>query len=427
LPDLESLARAVERRLDWGLQALARLVAADSVAPREAACQESLADLLREEGLDPRLIPLPEERLRRTEGFVETGLLLADRPNLLVSLGAGEPGARSLILNSHADTVSWEGEANAWSVPALSGVLRDGRLFGRGSVDAKGQIIAACMALLALRDAGQKPPGRVTLQSAVDEEPGGNGTLAACLEGPLADAAIVLEPTGNHVAFGHRGIIGLRVVISEQAGHGAVAGAESQGAIVRAAEIVRALAAALADWSSPADAAYGPPSVNVGRIAGGEDIFTTPQRCLLEAGVRYAPGAEGALLEAIGRATAPLGVTWNDPAASARAEVFSHYDAAETPVDHPLVEGLLGAARRFCPDSRLVTFPGGCDARHFINRFGVPAVIFGPGELAAAHAVDEAMPVDQLLAAAQTLACFIADWCRRPLETEADPPAPTPA
>ncbi len=276
------------------------------------------------------------------------------------------------------------------------------------------------MALLSLRDAGLEPAGRVILQSVVDEEPGGNGTLAACLDADPPDAAIVLEPTGMDVAYGHRGIIGLRVTAEAEPGHAAVAGRVPRGAIARAAEAIRALGPALDGWSSPQDAAYGPPSLNVGRIAGGEDIFSVPRHCEFEVGLRYAPGTAAGLLAAVRAALAPLPVARYDSPADLRAEVFSHYDAAETPADHPLTQGLLHAASlarsgREGPTTRggpsLTTFPGGCDARHFVNRLAVPTVVFGPGSLAAAHAVDEALPVEDLLAAARTLAWFIADWC----------------
>jgi acetylornithine deacetylase/succinyl-diaminopimelate desuccinylase-like protein len=254
----------------------------------------------------------------------------------------------------------------------------------------------------------------------VDEEPGGNGTLAACLDADPPDAAIVLEPTGLHVAYGHRGIIGLRVTAGAEAGHAAVVGRAPRGAIARAAEAIRALGPALEGWASVQDEAYGPPSLNVGRIAGGEDIFSVPRRCSFEIGLRYAPGTAEGLMAAVRAALAPLGASWDEPTAPLRAEIFSHYDAAETPPEHPLTQGLLLAARlalsgRDAPTTedapRLTAFPGGCDARHFANRLGVPTVVFGPGALAAAHAVDEALEVEELLAAARTLACFITAWC----------------
>jgi acetylornithine deacetylase len=340
---------------------------------------------------------------------------LSGRPNVIATWGRGASGAKSLTLNSHIDVVSWEEGADAWSVHPLAGEVRDDRIIGRGAVDAKGQIVAACMALLGLRDAGLEPEGTVTLMSVVDEEPGGNGTLAACLEGLSADAAIVLEPTGNHVAYGHRGIVDLRVTVQSAAGHGAVAGAAPGGAVVRAADIIPALSSVLHGWHAPQDAVYGPPSLNIGRIEGGEDIFSVPRRCTLDAGLRYAPGTGEAVLAAARDGLARAGVVWDEDSAPEVARVVSHYDAAETPPAHPLIQGLLGAAQRFAPGATLTTFPGGCDARHLVNRGGIPTAIFGAGELASAHRADEAVPIAELVTTAQTLAWFIMEWagCHR--------------
>jgi acetylornithine deacetylase len=404
LPTPPEIRRAVDARTGWAIEALRRLVAVDSVAPDERPCQEALATLLRAEGLPAQLVPLPEDSLPATPGFVDAGLPLAGRPNLVVELGSAGGSGRSLILNSHVDTVPWRDGAARWGSHPLGGEVRDGRLYGRGAVDAKGQIMAAALALLALRDLDYAPAGRLVLQSVVCEEPTGNGTLALCAQGWLADAAVVLEPTDNHVAYGHRGIVGLRFEVRGRAGHAAVPGSGAN-AILAAGRLAAALDGALTGWAGPSDAVYGRPVLNVGRIAGGEDIFTVPQACTVECGVRYAPGTYEAVLSHLEHYLGDLGDT------APPAAVFGHYDAAEVPAGSPPATTLLACVREVDSDRELVTFPAGCDARHFVNRYGVPAVVFGPGQLAAAHAVDESLPIGQWLRAGRALARFVTCWC----------------
>jgi acetylornithine deacetylase len=402
----QAIAGAVAARMDWAVAALRTLVGIDSVAPDERACQEALAGLLQGEGLAPRLVPLPET-LRVTDGFVDAGLPLVDRPNLVVTMG-GERGGRSLVLNSHVDTVPWIEGVERWQWHPLSGAIHDGFLYGRGAVDAKGQVLAAATAALALRDLGYDPAGRLVLQSVVCEEPTGNGTLALCAGGWLADAAVVLEPTGSTVAHGHRGIAGLRIGVRGRAGHAAVPGSGSN-AILGAARLATTLAAALDDWSDPADAAYGPPVLNVGRIAGGESIFTVPDACTVECGVRYAPGTYERILQHIRRRARRVDGASAD--GDHQMEVFAHFDAAEVPPDSDLPATLLSCVRHEAPESQGRTFPAGCDARHFVNRFAVPAVVFGPGDLAVAHAVDERLSLDEWERAMRALARFVVRWC----------------
>lgn len=403
---------AVTARLPWAIDVLRQLIAVDTIAPAEARGQELFAGILAAEGLDPQLLPIDEARVRASSGYIEDHLPLANRPNLLCNFGAGAADARTLVLNSHMDTESWAQEAAAWRSHPLTGEVRDGRVYGRGAVDAKGQLVAAVTALLALRDAGAALRGKVTLQSVVGEEPSGNGTLALCEAGVSADAAIVLEPTECNVAHAHRGILGLRYEVQGAITHAAYE--DSGNAIAAAGALATMLDAALVSWSSPLDRDFGRPTMNVGVIRGGESIFSSPAHCVIDCGVRYAPGTADALLRHIEdycRAEAARG-------ASVRFEevtqtLFQHFDASQTDPNHPFVSLLLSQARAHShsPESAAMVFPGGCDARHLVNRRAIPTAIFGPGSLRQAHGVDEYLSVAQLTTASTILAKTILVWC----------------
>jgi acetylornithine deacetylase len=341
---------------------------------------------------------------------VDTGLTLDRRPNLVIAWGEEEPGARSIVLNSHIDTVSWEEEAEKWTHP-ISGSIEDGHVWGRGAVDAKGQLMVALMAMTVLRDLGWTPRGRVVFQSVVDEEPGGNGTLALCEQGWHADAAIVLEPNNNQIAYGHRGIMGLRFSTLGSSGHGGVEGNEGN-AVLGLPRLLEIVPHALDDWASPADEIYGPPALNLGHVEGGEDIFTRPASCALDVGVRYAPGT-GELLRV--KIEQYVQEQWDQrPVEGLRLdapELCRHYDAAEIDPEVDFVQELQACLREVGEEGSLNTFPGGCDARHFVNRASVPAVVFGPGSLSAAHVPDEHLAIDQWLRAVEALALFLVRWC----------------
>lgn len=407
---------AIARRSPWALEALQALIAVDSVAPDEAAGQDRLAAVLRDAGFEPRLIQPDEQALHASPAYIHDDLPIANRPNLVCEWGRGEPSAPTLILNSHIDTEPWRAEADRWTVPPLGGVIADGRVYGRGAVDAKGQLMTAVLAVAALKEMGAEPRGRIILQSVVGEEPSGNGTLSLCLE-PMVDvtraAAVVLEPTGGHVAYGHRGIMALRFVVAGGSSHAALGGAVN--AISAAGILANVLHHSLDGWYSAADTLYGPPTVNVGRIAGGANIFSSPIDCSVECGIRYAPGTANDLLAFVLAAVsqdfeAKSGLPWS----SVQISVTNHFDAGETPADNRLVESLLRAAKRIQPESTATLFPGGCDARHFINRLGIPTVIFGPGSLRQAHGVDEYMEIDSWVGSAAALAGFIFDWFDEP-------------
>jgi acetylornithine deacetylase len=410
IPSLEEIQTALQARREWGLKALQRLVSIDSISPHEEECQQALAGILDSEGVQVELVPLDDGTLRSVDGFVDAGLPLENRPNLVATYGGVRKGGRSLILNGHIDTVSWLDQLAKWKVHPLSGDIVDGKLYGRGSIDDKGPVMAAATAILVLKDIGYEPAGKVSLTSVVGEEPSGNGTLALCSQGYLADGAINLEPTDNDVVYGHRGIIGLRYQILGEARHSSV-GSQQANAIVETGCLGRVFLKSLDAWEDPSDKLYGFPSLNVGRIEGGEDIFTTPENCQLDCCIRYAPGTYEKILDCVKNYLRIEGPKVLDDFDRVRNEVFAHYDAAETDPADPLVKTMISCVRTVEPDRGLRTFPGGCDARHLINRYNIPTLIFGPGQLHLAHAENEHLILDQWILAVQEIALFITRWC----------------
>ncbi|MEE9570817.1 MAG: M20/M25/M40 family metallo-hydrolase, partial [Gammaproteobacteria bacterium] len=158
---------------------------------------------------------LPYEQIPTYEALRDSGLESVlnyrGRPNV-VGVVRGTGGGRSLILNGHIDTVTVE-PANEWRRDPFGGVIEDGRMYGRGTTDMKGGLMAGVMALTFLHRAGVRLAGDVILQSVVNEEHAGNGTLDLVRQGWQADAAVVLDGTDNRIAVSHPGGLYWQVTI----------------------------------------------------------------------------------------------------------------------------------------------------------------------------------------------------------------------
>jgi acetylornithine deacetylase len=128
----------------------------------------------------------------------------ADRPNV-VGKHLGRRAGRSLLLISHVDVVP-PGPLEQWWVSPWSGVVKDGKVYGRGSSDDKAGIAIQTMALQAVLRAGFRLNGNVYLASAVDEEYGGaNGTLACVLRGYEADGGVMIDGTAGEIQIANLG------------------------------------------------------------------------------------------------------------------------------------------------------------------------------------------------------------------------------
>ena len=313
------------------------------------------------------------------------------RDNVLVRL-QGPAGAPVLLMEAHMDTVGVEAMPGAFAPD-----IRDGRLYGRGACDTKGSLAAMMAAVGQLAGMRESLACTVVLLAAVDEETSGMGARAHVEAGGTADAGIVGEPTGVRIVHQHNGCVRGKIEVIGQAAHTSVA-AEGINAIDGMAEVILALRAinqALA--SSPGGPAeHG--SLTVSLIGGGAGINIVPERCVIDYDRRTVPGKTSA--EALAEIDAALdGVRVARP--DLRIERHDPWfvgDSLDTATESEIVRIAGAASAALGLDATPIRVPYGSDASKFQSG-GIPTIVFGPGSIAKAHAVDESVPVEELLIA----------------------------
>ncbi len=211
------VAQAVDA--DALVAAARRLVRIPSWDGKETPAQEAMIELMGAAGLEVDAWDIDLAALAEHPHYAAE----IDRAEALGVVGTlpGRGDGRSLILNGHVDVVP-PGEEGAWRHPPFDAVVEGGRLYGRGSLDMKGALVAGLHALAAVRAAGVRLAGDVHLMSVIGEEDGGTGTLASVLRGYRADGAVVMEPTDLTVAPAQAGVLNFRIRVPGLAAHGAV-------------------------------------------------------------------------------------------------------------------------------------------------------------------------------------------------------------
>jgi len=388
--------------------------------PAEEEAQGWMAGALVGAGAEVGRWPLELEALSRHPDFA-VEVEREGVTGVVADMGRGE--GPTLVLNGHVDVVP-PGPPALWSVDPWGGELRDGRVWGRGTADMKGALACVLAAVRALREAGIVLKGRLRVQSVVGEEDGGVGTLAALLRGYGGDLAVVLEPTRLAVAPASAGCLNVRLVVPGRGAHGAL---RHEG--VSALEAFRPLHDALLELEArrnlrgSADPRFPgldhPVPLSLGVVRGGVWASSVLEELVLEGRYGVLPDespeeARRELEAAVARASEADPWLRDHPP---RVEWWGgRFRPAGIPPGHPLVVATLAAVRDANPGIRLPDppiqgVPYGSDVGLLSGVGGIPSVVFGPGDVRLAHAVDESVEVAELEACARALVLLAIRIC----------------
>ena len=334
-----------------------------------------------------------EDVLARSRFDVERQTACPGRDNLLARVDGVDP-SRVLLLESHVDTVGVEG----YRGDPFDPVLRDGRVYGRGSCDDKAQVAAMVAALADVTSSG-RPQHTVLLVLAVGEEYNFTGARALVESGLGADGAVVGEPTELQVITAHKGAVRMRCITEGVAAHSSEPSA-GVNAIYRMARVLAVLerhAGALVGRQP--HARLGTPTLSVGTIAGGRDTNIVPDRCVISLDRRVLPSEDsGTVIAEIQRAVL------DDPGLDFPVEFV--VDLADHPMETPegatITRSLCAACEAVRGHSQVSAVRYGTDASKFAAA-GIPSVVFGAGSIRQAHTVDEYVEVEQVWQATAVL------------------------
>jgi succinyl-diaminopimelate desuccinylase len=296
-------------------------------------------------------------------------------------------GPVHVIFNGHLDVVP--GHAEQFR-PRRS----EGRLYGRGAYDMKAALASMMHAAGDLAREGLEG-ARVELVVVPDEEraePGANCSEMLVRDGLRGDFVICGEPTDLHVGIQAKGVLLLRLRVPGVAAHGSTP-ALGRNAVLRALELYEAVGRL--PFMGEHSAMFDSPSVNLGRIAGGDALNKVPDHCSMWIDVRTLPGqSTGEVLTQIQHLDPEIEV-----------EVLLNRSPADVSPRHPMVVALLEAARVHHAGAAAVGRNGSSDAIPFLE-VGIPAVEFGPVG-AGHHGPDEYVEIASLTTYRHALADFV--------------------
>jgi acetylornithine deacetylase len=369
------------------------LVAIPSVNPMGRALQG-------DQFLEHRVTAYLEELFRKLGVPYERQPVAPQRENIVARFDS--PGAsRTYVWEAHQDTVP----TDQMTIDPFGAVIANGRLSGRGACDIKGGMAAMLGAFARLVRERPRGAANVLMACTVDEEFTFLG-VQRLVKGLKADGAVVAEPTQLQIVNAHKGVVRWHLHATGRACHSSSPErginaiyhmGKLLGAIEQYAERLR---------QSKTDPVLGPPTLSVGLIEGGTSVNTVPDRCRIEIDRRLVSGEDPQAapeeLEEFLRNQAKLDFPYEIQRPwMAMPSLDSKHSGDLT--------ARLGKAIASVRGSFSVTaVPYGTDAST-IARAGIPAVVFGPGDIAQAHTCDEWVSLAEVEEASEILFRFAQD------------------
>jgi len=359
----------------------------------------SVNPAFRRDGDDPALFG--EARLADAIGgwlarqglAAEIDVVAPGRPNLILRV-AGTGGGPRMLWEGHLDTVQVTNMAAPF-VPRIEG----GRLYGRGAVDDGGCVAAFLLAMRAL--AADPPPGDVDFVAAMDEEYAFRGVLHHVARGEPYALGVAGEPTDLAVVRACKGTVRWWVELRGRSAHTAKPH-EGLSAVTAGTRLIEAYAREMATRTG-AHPLLGPSTLTCTAFEAGEGPNTVPSKARLRFDYRYLPTETGAavyedfkaIAEALPAAMPGLAVTVEPP--------FVDSSAMDVPEDAAVVTEMRAVCAERGLSDHVLGVPYGSDATKMVNDGGIPTIVFGPGSIDQAHAIDEYVEIDQVVAAAEML------------------------
>ena len=307
------------------------------------------------------------EGMQSAAGFVKgwleardvevTGTVHNGRPVLAATVGPS--GGPTIVLHGHLDVVPGRPEQ---FTPRIEG----DRLYGRGAYDMKGGLAAMMCALHDLTAQDRVRVHFVCVSDEESEEIDQRGSDYLVEQGYIGDFAITGEPTNMHIGIQAKGVLAMRIEVTGKAAHGSTPWV-GDNAVLKAIDVFRQIETL--PFARESSDLFDRPSINLGRILGGDALNKVPDLCVIDVDVRYLPGQDPEKIKAAVNALADATVV----------KVF-HRRPAIVARDDPYVQALGAAISRVgAPpgDQISVGRDGASDAISFLEA-GVPAVECGP-------------------------------------------------
>ncbi|HCW1116974.1 TPA: ArgE/DapE family deacylase [Staphylococcus aureus] len=338
------------------------------------------------------------------------------RANIVAEIGNGSP---ILALSGHMDVVD-AGNQDNWSYPPFQLTEKDGKLYGRGTTDMKGGLMALVVSLIELKEQNELPHGTIRLLATAGEEKEQEGAKLLADKGYLddVDSLIIAKPTGSGIYYAHKGSMSCKVTATGKAVHSSVPfigdnaidtllefynlfkekySELKQQDTKHELDVAPMFKSLIGKEISEEDANYASGLTAVCSIInGGKQFNSVPDEASLEFNVRPVPEYDNDFIESFFQ-----NIINDVDSNKLSLDIPSNHRPVTSDKNSKLITTIKDVASSYVEQDEIFVsaLVGATDASSFLgdNKDNVDLAIFGPGNPLMAHQIDEYIEKDMYL------------------------------